>query len=131
MNLKLGLFLRRQIGAQGEGDPARQLGLEREQVGDLAIERIVPNVKIGARVDELGVDPHPVRVSPHGSFENVSDAERLADFTDVARAGPILAHRSAADHFQVRDLGQIGQNVVLDTVGKIGVLLIVAQVFER
>ena len=131
MDLQAGFFARRKIGAQGERDPARQLGLEREEIGDLAIVGVVPNVEIGAGVDQLGIDPHPVRLAPHGPFHHVGDAERFADLAQVPRPASVLAHGSAADHFQVRHLRQARKDVVLDAVGEIGVLLVVAEIFER
>jgi hypothetical protein len=88
-------------------------------------------MKVRSRIDELRVDPHPVRVAPHRSFQDVRNPERVADLANVPGAGPILPHRSATDHLQVRDLRQIGKNVVLDAIGEIGVLLVVAQVLER
>ena len=43
----------------------------------------------------------------------------------------ILHHAGAADDLEIGNLRQLGQNVVLDTVGKGGVLFVVAQVFKR
>src|SRR5712692_371015 len=61
----------------------------------------------------------------------MSDAELLTDLAQVALPASFILHdRSAADHFQVRDLCQVGQNFVLHAVGEIGVLLFIAQVVE-
>ena len=43
----------------------------------------------------------------------------------------MLHHGSAADDFQVRDLCQVGQNLVLHAVSEIAVLLIATQIFKR
>ena len=40
-------------------------------------------------------------------------------------------HGSAADDFQVRDLCQVGQILVLHAVSEIAVLLIATQIFKR
>ncbi len=69
--------------------------------------------------------------APHRSFQNVRHAQRLTDFAQIARARFVLPHRSAADDFQVGDLGQVREDIILDAVREILVLLIVAQIFER
>jgi hypothetical protein len=56
--------------------------------------------------------------------------ERVADLAGIVLAAK-FHHAGAADHLEMRDLRQFGQKVVLNTVGKRGVFLIVAQVFKR
>ena len=56
----------------------------------------------------------------------------LTDLAQVAFPnGLVLHHARAADYFEVRDLRQIGEDLILDAIGKEGGLLIRAQVFER
>ena len=43
----------------------------------------------------------------------------------------VTHHASPADDLEARNLRQLGQKIVLDTVGKRGVLSIVAQVLKR
>src|SRR5207249_9105480 len=43
----------------------------------------------------------------------------------------VLHHRCAADDFEVGNLSKVGKNFILYTISEIGVLFIVAQVFER
>ena len=86
---------------------------------------------IGAGVDELRVDPQMIARPLHAAFEEMRDAEllpdlpRVAGFTSLVRAGG-----GAADHFEIGDFGQIGENFILDARRKVGVLLVVAQVLE-
>ena len=105
--------------------------MDGEKIRQFAIESFGPNVGIGPRVDQLRIHPHPVARSAHRAFEDVGDAERFADLAQVARAGPVLLHGSPADHFQVRDPGEAGENVVVHAVGEECVLAVVTQVFKR
>ena len=130
MRLETLFFLRRKIRAQREGDSAREFRLQCEQIRNLAIIGVVPDVPVGARVDELCVDPHAVRFAPHRPLHHVGDAERFADLPQISRPGPVLPNRCAADHFQVRHFGETRDNVVLDPVRKVSVLLVVTQIFK-
>ncbi len=59
-------------------------------------------------------------------------AELLADLAQIARrAGLVLHDRRAADHLQIRDLGEVGQDLVLHAIGEEGVRFFFAQIFER
>ena len=49
----------------------------------------------------------------------------------IARARSILPNRSAADDFEIGNLRQVRQNIVLHAVGKIGVLLVITEIFKR
>ena len=130
-HLQAGHFARREIGPQCPNDTFGQLGLDGEEIGQLAIECLRPDVGVGPRIDELGIHPDAIAGASHRAFEDMRDAERFADLAQVARAGAILLHRSAADHFQVGDPRQTGENVVVHAFSKESVLAIVAQVFKR
>jgi hypothetical protein len=58
------------------------------------------------------------------------DPECLADLAQISHPFFILPHRRATDHFQVGYLRQARQNIIVHAIGEIGVLRIVAQVFE-
>ena len=58
-------------------------------------------------------------------------AQIITDLTHISFAA-IFHHAGPADDFQIGDLRQLGQNVVLDTVDKGRRLLsVVAQIFKR
>src|SRR5438067_4597880 len=84
MHLETGLFAWRKIGAQGERNPTRQFGLEREKVGDLAIVGVVPNVEVCPGVDQLRVDPDSIRLAPYRPFHYISNDKRFADIEYIA-----------------------------------------------
>jgi hypothetical protein len=104
--------------------------LQREEIEQLAIESIRPNVGVGPGIDELNVYAHPIAGAADRSLQDMGHAQRIADLAQVPQAGLVLAHRGPADHFQVRDLGQVREDVVLDAVGEIFVFLAVTQVLE-
>jgi hypothetical protein len=55
------------------------------------------------------------------------DAKLPADLGQIAcDSALVLPHRGAADYFQVRDLGQVGQDFVLHAACEVSVLFIVA-----
>jgi hypothetical protein len=62
----------------------------------------------------------------------MGDAELLTNFAQVAgRSALVLHHAGAANHFEIRNLGQVGQNLVLHAIGEESILFLIAQVFER
>ena len=62
------------------------------------------------------------------AFHDIADTKLPPDFAHVAfGAGFVLAHTRVTDHFQIRNLGEIGQDLVLHAVGEVGVVAIVAQ----
>ena len=72
-------------------------------------------------IDQLHVDPNAAARFLHASLEHVGNAELAADFRQILRPAAIALGRGPRDHLQIADLGQPGQNFVLDTVGKIRV----------
>ena len=58
-------------------------------------------------------------------------AQLLSDLAQVARGRlAILHHARAADHFQVGDPGEVGENFILHAIGKISVVLVRTQVLK-
>jgi len=66
-------------------DPARDLVLQREQVADVAVEALGPEMRVGRGVDQLGVDANPVPRSLDTAFQHVTHAELTADLFRVDR----------------------------------------------
>ena len=57
-------------------------------------------------------------------------AQLIADLAHISFAA-IFHHAGPADDFQIGDLRQLGQNVVLHTIGKGRVFFLLAQIFKR
>ena len=59
-------------------------------------------------------------------------AKLLPNLAQIARCAALVLHDAgAADHFQVRDSGEVGEDFILHAVGEISVLFITAEIFER
>ncbi len=60
------------------------------------------------------------------------DAELLPDLPQVARCATlVLHHAGAADHFEVRNFAEVGQNFVLRAVAELRVLFVIAEFSYR
>ena len=88
-------------------------------------------MRIGARIDQLRVDAHAITRASHRSLENMCDAKCSPNLAQIARARSILPNGSATDDFKIGNFGQVRQNIVLHTVGKVGVLLVITEIFKR
>src|SRR5205823_15125648 len=108
-------------------DPvAYDLYLRARQLDDLSND---PDAK-GS--DQLGIYSNLVCDALDTTFKHMGNAQCLPNVTQVPRCGGlVLRHTGSADHFQIRDLGQVCENFILNSVGKKRVLLIIAQIFKR
>ena len=60
-------------------------------------------------VDQLCVHPHLPADALHTAFEQMRYPELFPDLAQIARNPALVLHDArAANHFQVRDLGQLG-----------------------
>ena len=126
------LFMWRKFGLQLVGNRLRDLALNGKDVRQFAVISLRPEVPIGARIDQLRVDAHAIARALNASFHDMRDTKLLADLAQISRGSAfVLHHRSAADHFQIGDLRQVGENFVLHAIGEIGVVFVVAEVFKR
>src|SRR5687767_8938753 len=82
------------------------------------------------RFDELDVDADAVADFLDAAFDDVRDSELPRDLRQLFRPGAISVRGSARNHLQVSDLGQAGNDFVLDAIGEIGVRLVFAEIFE-
>ena len=88
-------------------------------------------MRVGARIDQLRVDAHAIAGALNASFHDMRDTELLADLAQIARDPAfVLHHARAADHFQIRDLGEVGQDFVLHAIGEERVLLFLRSDFQ-
>ena len=85
---------------------------------------------VSARVDELAGHAHPVAGAAHAALEHVGDAEFLRDLFDGFRRAAVLHDGGARDDVQFADEGEVGQDILVDAVGKERALLALAQVLE-
>ena len=112
------------------GNFLRDLTLDCEQIIQIAVVFLGPDVGVRARVDQLRVQVNPITAPACASLQHVRHAKRIADLAHISFAA-IFHHAVPADDFEIADLRQLGQNVVLHAIGKRRVFFLVAQIFKR
>ena len=102
--------------------------MNREQIGCGAIVRFGPNVRVSARIDQLGVDAKTIPRALDRPLHDVSNAQLLSNFAQISFVpGFVLAHTRVANHFQIGNPREIGQDLVLHAIREIRVVAIVTQ----
>jgi len=94
------------------------LVLQSEDVLQVAIVAISPNVFAGQSVDQLGRNAHPVAVSPHTAFEHVLNPQFFAHLLDLDRLAFVSERGVAGDHEEIRYLREGGDDLLRDAVTK-------------
>ncbi len=107
------------------GDLSRDLALDREDVFQISIVFLCPDMRIGAGVDQLRVYVEPGAGFAHATFQYMRHAKRITDLARVVLV-TILHDAGPADDLESGDFRQLGQKIVLDAVGKGRVLSVVA-----
>src|SRR6202020_420483 len=72
-------FVGSQFDLERGDDLLRQLILNGEDVAEIAIESLGPDMAAGGRVDELGGDANAGAVFAHAAFQHVPHAKRPSD----------------------------------------------------
>jgi hypothetical protein len=122
---------RRQRGLQRGGHGPGDFLFDREDVFELAVVALGPQVRIGFCLDQLQVDQHLVADALHTPFEQRGDAEFDAHGFQIVRMAGVFFGRGARDDLQVADLRQVGQDQVLHAGNEVGVVFVLRQVLER
>ena len=126
-----GLLGGRQPDLERRHDLERDLVLDGEDVGELAVVAVGPEMPAGRRVDQLGGDAHPLAGAPHAALEHMADAQLPADHPEIDRLALVGEARVAGDDQQARHLAQIGDDVLADAVGEVLLLGVARHVVER
>ena len=123
-------FRRQELDLQGCHDLQRDLVLEREDVAEVAVIALGPDVAAGCPFDQLGVDPHLLAGLANAALDHIGNAQFLGDLLEIHRLALVGEDGIAAEHEQTRDLRQIGDDVLGDAVAEELLLGIVAHVGE-
>ena len=102
----------------------RDLVLDREDVVELAVVGLRPQVRVGAGLDQLRRDPHRVARLAHRAFQHVRHVQRARDLRDPDLLAFERERRGARRHLQLRNLRQQVQQFLRDTVGEVLLLLV-------
>ena len=125
------LCLRRNRRRERGRDFLRDGGLDGENIREVAIVALRPDVLVVARVDELAGDADLAAGAAHAALENVGDAKFLADLPHGLGRAAILEHGGARDHLQLGHDGEVRQQILVDAVGEEPGVLVLAHVGER
>ena len=112
----------RDLGVQPLGDFLRNLALDRKQVVQIALVLFGPDVRVRARVDQLRIHMKPGTAPANASLQHMRYSQLVADLTHIPLAA-IVHHAGPADHLQIGDFRQLGQNVVLHAIDESRVFL--------
>ena len=103
----------------------RDVALHGEQIIQIAVVLLGPDVRVRACIDQLRVQTKMRAGSAHAALQNMPYTEIISDLTEIPFAA-VIHHAGLADHLEIGNLRQLGQNVVLNAVGKKRVLFVLA-----
>src|SRR5215218_3328744 len=96
-------------------DALGDLVLDGEEVAELAVVAVGPDVLAGLGVDELRRDPHAPASDSHAALEHVADAERLGDLAHIHGLPFVGEARVAGDDEQPAQARERGDEILGET----------------
>src|SRR5215468_11531507 len=111
-------------------DCLRDLVLDGEYLREITFVTLGPDMACGRNVIELGSDAHTSPDLAHAALEDIADAKLFADLPDVGRFTLVDERRVARDHEKPAQFGQCGDDVLTDSVRKIVLFGVAADVGE-
>src|SRR5436190_5582131 len=85
---------------------------------------------VDARVEQLDVYPHSVSSLLHAAFEHIRHAKFAGHCLQVFWLAFVFGRRFSRDNLQVADASELGQDLILNAVGEIGIVWVTAQIVE-
>jgi hypothetical protein len=96
--------------------------LDEEDIGQIAIVVCAHRCASVPGIDQLRVHPHFIGGALHAAFDDMRHAQLLADLPQIARCTAfVLHHRHPTNHFEIRDLCEVGQDLVLTPSAEQGI----------
>ena len=92
-----------QFEVERNSDAAGDVVLQCEQIADIAVELLRPQMCIRLGIDQLSVDAHFAARPPDASLEHIADAQLAADLLGVDPFIPVSEGRITRDHKAVCD----------------------------
>ena len=88
------------------GDGASDVALQRQDIAQVALVLLGPQVRIRRRVNQLRGDSNAAVRSQHRALDDGIDVERLRDLGQRLSSALVAHHRGARDHAQRANLGE-------------------------
>ena len=85
----------------------------------------------GRGIDELSSDADAVTALTNATLQEVAHTQFSPDLSDVNGPALVLEARVAGDNEQVREMRQLGDDVIRDAVGEVFLLGVAAHIRER
>ena len=116
---------------QRRRDRRRDFVLDGENILELAIVALGPEVGLGFAVDQLDRHSDAIRGFAHAALNDVVHAEFPRDLLGFHRLALVNKNRVARDHQQLAEARQFGDDVLGQPVGEKLLLRIAAHIDER
>ncbi len=105
--------------------------LHLEDIGEISIPRLRPEVTVGARVDQLRGHADALLVAPHAAFEDVRHLKGRCHAAQIDLAPAERERRSPRRHAQAGDLRERVQDLLGQSIGKVLGIVRVTHIDER
>jgi hypothetical protein len=115
----------------GGHDIAGDVLLKVEEVIELAVVALGPNMAPGLAVDQLGRDPDPFGGSADATFEDETNPELLGNPPHVDRLALVGEGRVAGDDEEARKARQLGDDIFGNPIGEVVLLRVAGHIRER
>jgi len=108
----------------------RHLALQPQDIAEIPLIRLRPEVLIRRGLDQLGRDPHAVARAHHRSFHNTIHPQLPGNLRHTLLRASVAHRGGPGDHAQGADFSQVRNEFVRHPIGKIVLLLIARKIFE-
>ena len=90
-----------------------------------------PKMGVGSGIDQLSTHADTIAGSLNRAFQNMRHTQSLSDFAKVGlNTVFVLHHRRATDDFEISNLGQIRQDLILNAISEVSILLVIGEILE-
>ena len=117
-----------ETAGQHRNDGLGHFVLDREDVVEVAVVALSPQMVARCSLDELGRDTHPIACLANAALDDIGDAEFLSDFADIDRLPLVGERRVTGDDEQRAEPAQLGDDVLGNAVGEVFLLRITTHV---
>lgn len=119
------------LEVEREGDAPGDLAPQFEKVAQFAVEALGPEMRVAGRVDQLGVDAHPVAGALDAAFDDIAHGQFAADLFGAFRLHAVGQGALGRDHEHAPHAREIGRQILGHRIGEILLVAAGAEIGER